>query len=230
MRPKAIHKTSTLGFTVVELLIASTILVVVLGIAGVFFARQTQMQRSTQGRNELQDRVRVSMQLVTQDLALAGNSAVIDGTGSKTSTLWPTCFDGGKGCLVVADAGTSLQVRYLSSQFPVADACRDVAYRLDAAGVLERSDVACGAAAAYLPLASNLVRFGVDVQCSNGTTSTTFPVSTCPPGASYGRSATVRVMGQSRTPLSGPSITGCPTDRLCFEMTQEVQLPNMKDQ
>ncbi len=230
MRPKALHRTSTLGFTIVELLIASTILVVVLGIAGVFFARQTQMQRSTQGRNELQDRVRVSMQLVTQDLALAGNSAVIDGAGSKTSTMWPACFDGGKGCLVVADGGTSVQVRYLSSQFPVADACRDVAYRLDASGALERSDVGCGEAAAYVPLAPNLVVFRVEVLCSNGTQSDTFPTSTCPPGTSYGRSATVRVMGQSRTPLSGPVLTGCPADRLCFEMTQEVLFPNMKDQ
>lgn len=218
-----------LGFTVVELLVASAIVVVVLAIAGIVFSRQVQLQRATQTRNELQDRVRVSVQLVTQDLALAGNSAVVDASGSKTNTVWPMCFDGGKGCVTVAGAGGSMKVRYISSQFPVADACRDVAYR-HTNGVLERSDVVCGSADSFAPLAPNIVAFEVRVQCSNGTESVSFPVASCPSGVSYGRSARIRVLGQSRGNASGQAIAGCPSGRLCFEMNQEVLLPNMKDQ
>ena len=43
------------GMTLIELLIAGLILVVLLTIAGAFFARQTQLQRNVQTRNELQD-------------------------------------------------------------------------------------------------------------------------------------------------------------------------------
>lgn len=221
---------SQLGITVVELLIAATIMILVLGMAGVFLAQQSQLQKTTQNRSELQDRVRVGMQLVAQDLALAGNSAVIAPDGSKLGITWPGCFDGAAGCVKVADSGSELGVRYLSSQFASGNECRDVSYRLSADGALERSDVACSATADFVGLVDNVVSFVVTVHCSNGADVTTFPSTSCPATTSYGRSATVELMARSRTAASGPSETGCPTDFVCYAMTQETLMPNMKDQ
>ncbi len=53
-----------------------------LGLAGTFFAQQTRLQRDVQARNEVQDRVRVALQLVTQDIALVGNSVLMDASGA----------------------------------------------------------------------------------------------------------------------------------------------------
>jgi type II secretory pathway pseudopilin PulG len=218
------------GFTMVELLIASTIMIVVLAIAGVFLAQQSQLQKATQNRSELQDRVRVGMQLVTQDLALAGNSAVMGLNGAKLDITWPGCFDGAAGCVRVSDAGATLEVRYLSSQFASGSECRDITYRLLGTGVFERSDVGCGATATYVPLADNMVDFTTTVHCSNGTDLTAFPSGSCPPLSSYGRSVTVDLMGQSRSPGSGDTAAGCATGYVCYAMTQETLMPNMKDQ
>lgn len=219
-----------LGFTMVELLIASTIMIVVLSIAGIFLTQQAKMQKSTQNRSELQDRVRVGMQLVTQDLALAGNSAVMGLNGAKLDITWPGCFDGASGCVQVSDAGATLKVRYLSSQFASGSECRDVTYRLLETGVFERSDVGCGNGATYVSLADNMVDFTATVHCSNGSDLTAFPSGSCPSVSSYGRSVTVDLMGQSRSPGSGDTAAGCATGYLCYAMTQETLMPNMKDQ
>lgn len=218
------------GFTVVELLIAAAITVTVLGIAGVFLAQQAQLQRATQNRTELQDRVRVGLQLISQDLALAGNSAIIAADGGRMEVSFPGCFDGGAGCLRVEDAGRTMGVRYLSSQFGTGQNCRDVTYRLTESGVLQRSDVACGADEVFVDLAERIVDFEVTVHCSNGSDFNTFPDAGCPPKGGYGRSATVTLMGHSRATGTGMSLPGCPADFLCFEMTQETLMPNMKDQ
>lgn len=218
------------GLTVVELLIAASIVVAVLAMAGVFLAQQTQMQRATQNRSELQDRVRVGMQLMSQDLALTGNSAVIALDGGRLDITWPGCFDGAAGCLEVADSGRSMKVRYLSSQFPSGDECRDVTYRLSNDGVLQRSDVGCGEAESFVDLADDIVTFEVTVHCSNGNDLNEFPSAQCPTLNSYGRSVTVELVGQSRTPTSGPTAPGCAPGHMCFAMTQETLMPNMKDQ
>lgn len=217
------------GLTVVELLIAASIVVIVLAIAGVFLAQQAQLQRSTQNRSELQDRVRVGMQLIAQDLALVGNSAVVDNAGHRLDIVWPGCFDAAMGCVELSDAGTRLKVRYLSSQFTSGNECRDVTYRLNS-GVLQRSDVACAASESYVDLANNIIDFEVTVHCSNGNDLDEFPSAQCPPLSSYGRSATVALVGQSRAPGNGMTAPGCAADYLCFAMTQETLMPNMKDQ
>lgn len=227
------NRKSQAGVTVVELLIASAILVIIIGAASVFFAQQAQLQRRVQARNEVQDKVRVAMQLVTQDLALAGNSAVIDSTGAKDEAVtWPFCFDGGRGCLTIAaDSATAsaVAVRYLSSQFPAANACRDVSYRLSGT-TLQRSDVPCESAASFVDLAPGTTEFTVEVICSTGTSFAAFPTGACGGGISYGRSAFVSVAAQSTNPVSGGSDAGCAVDRICFAMQQEVLIPNMKDQ
>jgi len=218
------------GFTVVELLIAATIVVTVLAIVGAFLGQQTRLQRATQNRSELQDRVRVAMQLMTQDLALTGNSAVVANSGARLDITWPGCFDGAAGCLQVADAGQSMKVRYLSSQFPSGSECRDVSYRLTGSGVLQRSDVGCGEDEQFVELATDIVAFEVTVHCSNGNDLNVFPSAQCPPLSGYGRSATVELIGQSLNPGSGMTAPGCDPDHLCFAMTQETLMPNMKDQ
>lgn len=224
------HHSRQLGFTMVELLIASTIVIIVLSMAGMFLAQQAKMQKSTQNRSELQDRLRVGMQLVTQDLALAGNSAVIALTGAKMDITWPGCFDGAAGCVLVSDSGDTLKVRYLSSQFASGSECRDVTYRLLGTGVFERSDVGCGASANYVTLADNMVDFTVTVHCSNGNDLDAFPSASCPSVSSYGRSTTIDLVGQSRSPGTGVVAPGCATGYLCYAMTQETLMPNMKDQ
>lgn len=218
------------GLTVVELLIAASIVIIVLAMVGVFLGQQAQVQRATQNRSELQDRVRVAMQLLTQDLALTGNSAVVANDGRKLDILWPGCFDGFDGCVELSDGGSRLKVRYLSSHFPAGSECRDVSYRLTGEGVLERSDVDCGGAETFAPLAENIVTFDVTVHCSNGIDLKEFPSAQCPPLSGYGRSATVEIVGQSRSPGSGLTAPGCDPDYLCFAMRQETLMPNMKDQ
>ncbi len=225
------------GFTVVEMLIAGLVLVVVLAAASAFFAQQVTLQRSVQTRNELQDRVRVSMALVTQDLALAGNSVLIDTTtgGKDTTVAWPFCFDGGRGCLeadVVASGSTtadpgssSLRLRYVTSQFPAAQACRDVSYRL-ADGVLQRSDVVCEADPTFVAIAPDMLQFQIGVVCSTGVVYTAFPTGACGGGTSYARSANVALNGQARTAQGGDT---CETGRLCFRLDQQTLIPNMKD-
>src|SRR5690606_32730907 len=162
------------GITVIELLIAASIMMIVLGIAGAFLAQHTQLQRSTQNRSELQDRVRVGMQLIAQDLALTGNSAIVANDGRRLDVTWPGCFDGAAGCVELSDAGTTLKVRYLSSQFTSGSECRDVTYRLTG-GVLQRSDVACAASESFIDLANNVIDFEVTVHCGNGDDLNEFP-------------------------------------------------------
>lgn len=218
------------GFTVVELLIAATVTVIVLALAGFFLAQQSQLQRATQNRTELQDRVRVGLQLISQDLALAGNSAVIASDGARLGVSWPGCFDGAAGCLLVSDSGRTMSVRYLSSQFSSGNECRDVTYRFGGSGTLERSDVNCGDAEVFVALAERVVDFDVTVHCSNGLDFDAFPNTGCPPTGGYGRSVTARLVGQSRAQGTGLTAPGCPADYLCFAMTQETLMPNMKDQ
>lgn len=246
----------TAAITLIEVLVAGAIVVVVLGISAVFLGRQTTLQRAVQARNEVQDRVRVSMQLVTQDLALAGNRVLVSADGTATEEIFG-CFDPDDdttSCLTVssADATTSeIELRYLSSQFPSTESCRDVAYRVTADDVLQRSDVVCPSVGIadpqYVDLASGVLAVKAVVLCSNGTRYETFPPpSGCTSGTAYGRSALVSIVAASRIPTpnasssetypvvttdpDAPTSVACPTDRKCFGLTQETHMPNLKDQ
>lgn len=240
---------SQLGLTVIELLVAGAVLVIVLGAAAIYFGQQIQLQRNVQARNELQDRVRVAMQLITQDLALAGNTMLVTASGAVTTPAsFLGCFQvgGGASCVEVGNlstASSTLRLRYVSSLFPATDACRDVSYRLHN-GTLQRSDVLCGASEAFIDLAPNTLGFKVVMVCSNGNRFAAFPVASCGGGLSYGRSAIVSVAGQSAGATGGTSpqlrmvtpslgsetMIDCPTGRVCFGMTQETLIPNLKDQ
>lgn len=75
------------GFTLVEVLVAMAILVVVLALGVRYFASTGELARNTQARNELQDRVRMVMQLVTADLQMAGARYWNSGSQNRAFSL-----------------------------------------------------------------------------------------------------------------------------------------------
>ena len=229
------------GFTLVELLAAMAIFAVVLGIVGNYFAQQNSLARANQARSELQDRVRIVMQIVTQDLQMAGASRYSDASGNiNTSVSLASCTY--TQCLVAADGGLrdSFQVQYLTSLQDVSNACRRVSFDFSG-NTLRRSDVTCSSPADPQPLADNLLALDIVYLCSNGNRLGQYPDETnCPSGAAYPRSALVSVVGQSRSRVAGtppnsyPTSSGrtvdCPAGFLCYAMSQEVRMPSLKDQ
>ncbi len=245
---------SRLGLALIELLIAGFILVIVLGLAGTFFAQQTRLQRDVQARNEVQDRVRVALQLVTQDIALVGNSVLMDASGEieEDATL-PL-----DGCTQTVDGGTinscfgvfegpsapnvGIALRYLSSQFDPSEACRDVRYQL-IGNVLQRSDVECEEPTEWIDLATDVLAFRAVVVCSDGDRLSTFPDAACQAPDGYGRTAIVSVVGRSPTAIGSddvprnvvtvdpttPAEVPCTPGRVCFGATEETLMPNLKD-
>lgn len=244
------------GFTVVELLIAGFILTVVLGISGVFLARQSDLNRRTQARAEVQDKVRMVMQIVSNDLALAGARVYADGSGAlqTVSPSLGTCptVSGTSTCLsgANADAGgiprDELSMAYITTLRAPSEACREVGYRF-AGTDMERADRGCtgnhvdpSVATGFDALATNILALDIQYLCSNGTALASVPnTGSCPSGSSYVRSAVVSVIAASDTTTpgspaqtytleSGTTVT-CGPDVMCAALTQEVLLPNLKD-
>lgn len=229
------------GFTLIELLAAMAIFAVVLGIVGNYLAEQNTLTRTNQARSELQDRIRIVMQVVTQDLQMAGASRYSDASGNiNTSVSLASCTY--TQCLIAADGGVkdSFQVQYLTSLQDASNACRRVIFDFSG-NTLRRSDVACSSPANPQPLADDLLALDIVYLCSNGSRLNGYPDETrCPTGAAYPRSALVSVVGQSRAPVAGvpsssyPTSSGqtvaCPAGFLCYAMSQEVRMPSLKDQ
>lgn len=221
-----VAETSRGGLTIVELLIAAVVLITVLTLGGVLLSQQSQLQRAVQARNQAQDQARVVLQLVTQDLSLAGSSVVIDTTtGAIRAPRLGLCSDEGSipvpGCLQVIDDAdglvSELRVSYVSSQFADANACRVVRYRVTADRELQRSDVRCedfvaGEVASFTTLAPITRAFRVSIVCSSGAVVAAFDRETCtlenPTGErAYGRAALVSFVGQSGINLRSASAT-----------------------
>lgn len=217
---------SSAGLTIVELLIAAVVLVTVLAMGGALLSQQSQLQRAVQARNDAQDQARVVLQLVTQDLSLAGSTVVVDtATGGIRSPRLGLCSDEGSipvpGCLqVVADAGglvSALSASYVSSQFAAADACRVVRYRVTGDGALQRSDVGCDGfdpndVDTFATLAPITRAFRVSIVCSSGDVVASFDRETCTDvnasgERAYGRSAIVSFVGQSAINLRSSTAT-----------------------
>jgi prepilin-type N-terminal cleavage/methylation domain-containing protein len=232
------------GFSVVELLVAATILSVVLGLVATYFMQQSDMSRRTQARSEVQDKVRFSMQLVGQDLQMAGSSRYVTGDSgavnlsvSLPSCSFTTCLEA-----VNAAGGANHQdafnVRYITSLRSAAEACRDVRYRLSG-NVLQRSDVTCGNNASFVDLADNVLALDVVYICSNGNRYHSLPDANCAGAVAYPRSAEITLLARSNTPVSGAPATtvttasnqsvSCGPGFACFSLTQEVLMPNLKD-
>ena len=222
------------GFTLVELLIAMGILAGILTLVAVYFGDQRDLTHRTQSRSEVQDRVRMVMQMVTQDLQMVGSRGFLDNNGNLDTTVSSQCS--GVNCLTTADAGVQdgFGVQYVTNlRTGSAQACRAVQYAFSG-NTLQRSDVPCGTAASLIDLAPDILAMDIQYQCSNNTTANT---ASCPAG-SYPRSARVTVIGQSATSISNISASSyttasgstvnCPAGRICLALTQEILMPNLK--
>ena len=237
------------GLTIVELLIAGLVLVIVLGLGGAFLAQQMTLQRAVQARSQVQDRVRVLMQVVTQDLSLAGNSMLVDADGAivrgvaglcrnvEAPNSAESCFRLGKD----EPAGRSrIFTRYLSSQFPGGLECRDVSYYVNGSDLV-RSDVPCGDDEEPVAFGAATLVFDVLLVCGGGTVLDVFgSVNDC--GDGYPRSAIVTIASASdihtRSEASSLAFTDvdgvrqpidCEANTVCFVLSQEVLMPNLKD-
>jgi prepilin-type N-terminal cleavage/methylation domain-containing protein len=248
------------GFTIVELLISVTILAIVLGIIGTIFAAQVDLNRKKQARSEVQDKVRLVMQLVTQDLQMAGASRYVDNTGTVfAAPILSPCPDDPDDATIQtcikannSAAQDDVSVAYITSLRDAANACRRVGYALDANSTLQRADQLCDNPtthldpadatdlALYQDLADNIIAFDVQYRCSDSTPILGYPDDVnCPTGVGYARSAVVTIVGMSNNPFGGvnpesfTTITGqnvnCTAGFICYELTQEVLMPNMKD-
>ncbi len=224
------------GLTLVELLLALALLGVVLLVSLRYFIISGETARLTQARNELQDRIRVGMQLVTGDLQLAGARYWTQGTGALGFTLGQVLVGENRG---VQD---TLTVRYVTSLRAQDSACRRVDYRMEGE-TLERSDVNITPSAgtdclegtpSFGPLADAILALDIRYICSDGSLRDD---PNCPTGT-YPRSARVTLGGRTLTRV-GPGVrpgfttvsgqeVACPEGHLCFALTQEVLLPNLK--
>ncbi|WP_448569348.1 PilW family protein [Thermus sp.] len=221
------------GFTLVELLVAAAILVTVLAVALRYFVATAEAGRLTQAKSELQDRVRMVMQVVSGDLQLAGAKYWTQGATSVGFTL--------VGVLQGTDGGAkdTLTVRYVTSLRSLDSACRRVDYAFQG-DTLRRSDenITSGTECkegtpSPQPLAESILALDILYLCSDGSSRNT---PDCGPDA-YPRSAKLTVAGRSLIPVKGgggtlTTVTGqtltCPAGRLCYAMTQEVLMPNLK--
>lgn len=246
------------GFTLIELLVAALIFSTVLTLTSRYFNESRLLQRTAQARSELQDRVRTTMAVVTQDLQNAGSSRYVAVSGStvtinKSVSGWVACSTSSP-CLSGANGGSlgekdTFSVRYVTSIPSQNVSCRSVAYSFSSDGdgnILMRQDNA-GCLTANIPAAvvfsPNILAMNIVYNCSDGTTENN-PAScrvlnTNPHNrttVAYARSATVTIMGQSaettQTPRSSNSegyLVTCPTGRECYQMRQEVLMPSLKD-
>lgn len=227
------------GFTIIEMMVAGAIFAVVMGLVGVFLSSSTQLQRRTQARSELQDRVRTVMQLVTQDLQMVGAGQYISNSTVQKVSSWDKCYvtsclDGVNDAINNRDAVSG---RYVTSLLAFSEACRKFSYSFSGT-TLRRSDVRCDASSASdQDLAENILALDIQYQCSTGATGNA--PSDCPKTQDqFLRSAKVSIVGRSENPfgqdtgtysLVGGGSVNCPASYLCFGMTQEVLLPNLKD-
>lgn len=226
------------GFTLVEVLVALAILVVILGLAIRYFTSNAELARETQARSELQDRVRMVMQVVSGDLQMAGATYWNQGAENRGFTL-PSGH-----VLEGIDGGPkdSIKLSYVTSLRAPSQACRSVEYAFQGDTLL-RSDVNATPTSgrdclapdpSFQPLADGIAALDIRYLCSNGQSRDT---SDCGSDA-YPRSAIVEVVGYSLSPMkatgpqtittvSGASVA-CPAGRGCYALRQEVLLPNLK--
>ncbi len=167
MRPK--------GLTILELMVALAVFGIVLGLATRFFASQSQDTRIIQARNEVQDRARLVLQLVSQDLILAGSSRFIRNNRILfDETHWVSCAPGTP-CLTGTDDSSrdTFTTRYHSSLYPSGQECRAVGYRFDGTTLL-RADVPCNQAptnniptSSYRGLAPHITQLNIRYVCGD---------------------------------------------------------------
>lgn len=162
----------TRGLTLLELLIASVVLVAVLGVSATFLSQQSRVSVRTQAASEAEVTSRTLAEYVVQDLQIAGSRVVISG-GSPVSVPIGCSAASGTFCVTSTDNGNAdtVTATYATSIDPTVQ-CRSVQYSLTN-GQLLRSDVLCGAAAAPQVLANGVDAFDVSWFCSDNATEPT---------------------------------------------------------
>lgn len=231
------------GFTLAEILVAIALLTAIFAVALRYFVLQAEQTRRIQARNEVQERVRMVMEIVSQDLLLAGNQYFINSESEKIGLSLPylSATDG--------QYKDTFTVKYVTSLRQKDSACRVVSYSFSG-NTLQRRDVTCDkendSTIGAQPLAEQILVLDITYVCSsfeevtlNGQkivrpVTATSGAPPCPTG-SYPRSARVRVLGRSLTKVPGstfpdPALANDCKDYLCFALEQEVLLPNLKDQ
>lgn len=228
-------KRSDQGFTLVEMLLTSVILVVILGVLGAFLDSQSRMAVLTNAKANVQDKARYILAAATQDLQLAGSSRYVSSTNTvSTIAAFGTCVN--SACLTGTNSGVkdSMSSRYITSLRDLTEACRQVQWTNTAAGVLQRSDVTCGTTADPKEFADGVLAFNIRYICSNGAVK---DEPNCG-GGLFTRSARVTVYAASDQTLQSSSAASfdvegttvtCPDRRACFGIQQEIEMPNMKD-
>lgn len=218
------------GLTLVEILVAIALLTGILAVALRYFVLQAEQTRRIQARNEVQERVRMVMEIVSQDLLLAGNQYFISSESEKIylSPPYLSATDG--------QSKDTFTVKYVTSLRQRGSACRVVSYSFSG-NTLQRRDVTCDkendSSIGAQPLADEILVLDITYVCSSLTTETS-GAPPCPAG-SYPRSARVRVVGRSLAKVPGstfpdPQLANECKDYVCFALEQEVLLPNLKDQ
>ncbi|WP_299428091.1 prepilin-type N-terminal cleavage/methylation domain-containing protein [uncultured Meiothermus sp.] len=165
----------TKGLTILELMVALAIFGIVLAIATRFFASQSQDTRIVQERNEVQDRARLVLQMVSQDLILAGSSRFIRNNEVRFDAAnWVSCAPGTP-CLTGTDHTDhdTFVTRYHTSLYPSGQECRSIGYRFNAT-TLMRADVPCSqaptgaiAAGSYLEFATQITQLNIRYVCGD---------------------------------------------------------------
>lgn len=226
------------GFTLIEVLVALFLLVVILAVAVRYFTQSAELARETQARSELQDRVRMVMQVVSGDLQMAGARY----WNRETQNLG---FALPLGLILTGeDHGPkdTLTLYYVTSLREPGSACRRVDYDFQG-DTLRRSDVNATQSGSsecqtpnpsFQPLAEGILALDIVYRCSDGQERNDPNCNT----QAYPRSAVVEVVGYSLSPMraQGPrtltTVSGqevpCPPERGCYALRQEVLLPNLK--
>jgi Tfp pilus assembly protein PilW len=225
------------GFNILELVISLALIIVVLGIVSSYLVQESNLSRRTQARNEVQDRVRIVMQLVRQDLQQAGSSRFIDASTldvNATVSGWTSCTSTSP-CLTGTNNGNqdSFTVRYITSLKSVGVSCRQVTYSFaSGSNDLQRTDAeGCSGTPTPVVIASDILAMNIQYQCGMNTTDQDTP--NCGTN-SFTRSAVVTIMGQSEVNVGATDdstwLVACPSNKTCFQLREEVLLPSLKTQ
>jgi len=218
----------TQGFTILELLVVLVIFTGVLTIATRFLASQSQDTRIVQERNEVQDRARLVLQMVSQDLILAGSSRFIRGNEVRFDEAnWVSCAPGTP-CLTGTNNSErdTFITRYHTSLYPNGQECRAVGYAFSGTTLL-RADVPCSQAptgdipaSSYREFAANITQLNISYVCGDAAATEVGLPSDCGavvnPTERFVRAALVTVTAAS------------PQGTYTYTIAQRVPIRNLK--
>ncbi|GIW28823.1 MAG: hypothetical protein KatS3mg070_2186 [Meiothermus sp.] len=218
----------TYGFTILELLVVLAIFTGVLTIATRFLASQSQDTRIIQERNEVQDRARLVLQMVSQDLILAGSSRYVRNNEVRFDEAnWVSCAPGTP-CLSGTDHSErdTFVTRYHTSLYPNGQECRSVGYTFDGTTLL-RADVPCSqaptgliAASSYREFAPNITQLSIRYVCGDSAATEVG----LPSGCTVVTNPTERFVRAALVTITATSPQGTYT----YTIAQRVPIRNLK--